>query len=213
MNLRIKSFEEYQDKYRESVEDPEQFWSKIAATFEWGKPWDTVLNWNFEEPKISWFEGAQLNITENLLDRHLETRSDQIAFLWEPNNPDDPQKSITYKELYEQVCKLSNGLRELGVQKGDRICIYMPMVLESVVAILACARIGAVHSIVFAGFSSSALADRINDAEAKVVITADGLNRGAKQVDLKNMVDEALLNCTSIEYSIVLWIASIRILI
>ena len=204
MNLRIKSFEEYQDKYRESVENPEQFWAKIAATFDWKKPWDSVLNWNFEEPKISWFEGAQLNITENLLDRHLESRGEQVAFLWEPNNPDDQQKSITYKELYHEVCRLSNGLRELGVQKGDRICIYMPMVLESVVAILACARIGAVHSIVFAGFSSSALADRINDAEAKVVITSDGLNRGAKQVDLKNMVDEALLQCSSIEYSIVL---------
>ena len=204
MNLRIKSFEEYQDKYSKSVADPEQFWSEIAATFEWRKPWNTVLNWNFEEPKISWFEGAQLNITENLLDRHLESRSDQIAFLWEPNNPEHQQKSITYKELYAEVCMLANGLRELGVKKGDRICIYMPMVLESVVAILACARIGAVHSIVFAGFSSSALADRINDAEAKVVITADGLNRGAKQVDLKSMVDEALLQCSSIEYSIVL---------
>ena len=203
MNLRIKSFEEYQDKYRKSVEDPEQFWSEIAATFAWKTPWNSVLNWNFDEPKISWFEGAQLNITENLLDRHLETRGDQVAFLWEPNNPDDTQKSITYKELYHEVCKLSNGLRELGVQKGDRICIYMPMVLESVVAILACARIGAVHSIVFAGFSSSALADRINDAEAKIVITADGLNRGAKQVDLKTMVDEALLHCTSVAHSIV----------
>ena len=203
MNLRIKSFEEYQDKYRKSVEDPEQFWSEIAATFAWKTPWTSVLNWNFDEPKISWFEGAQLNITENLLDRHLETKGDQVAFLWEPNNPDDTQKSITYKELYHEVCKLSNGLRELGVQKGDRICIYMPMVLESVVAILACARIGAVHSIVFAGFSSSALADRINDAEAKIVITADGLNRGAKQVDLKTMVDEALLHCTSVAHSIV----------
>ena len=204
MNLRIKSFEEYQEKYSKSVADPEQFWSEIAATFEWKKPWETVLNWNFEEPKVSWFEGAQLNITENLLDRHLAVKGDQIAFLWEPNNPNDPQKSITYKELHSEVCRLSNGLRGLGVQKGDRVCIYMPMVLESVVAILACARIGAVHSIVFAGFSSSALADRINDAEAKVVITADGLNRGGKQVDLKTMVDEALLDCTSVAHSIVL---------
>ena len=204
MNLRIESFTEYEEQYTRSIENPELFWSKIADTFVWRSKWNSVLNWNFEEPKVEWFTGGKLNITENLLDRHLPTRGDQIAFYWEPNNPGDEAKTITYRELYHEVCKLANGLRSLGVKKGDRVCIYMPMALESVVAILACARIGAVHSIVFAGFSSTALADRINDAEAKVVITADGLNRGAKQVDLKSMVDTALENCSTITHSIIL---------
>lgn len=204
MNLRIKSYEEYQSKYAQSVENPEKFWSEIAEQFEWKKTWDKVLDWNFTEPKVRWFDGAQLNITENLLDRHLESRGDQIAFHWEPNDPNAQNASITYRELYHEVCKMSNGLRSLGVGKGDRVCIYMPMVLESIVSILACARIGAVHSIVFAGFSSTALADRINDASAKLVITADGLNRGNKQVDLKSMVDESLKHCSSVEHVIVL---------
>jgi acetyl-CoA synthetase len=204
MNLRIQSFTEYTDQYNKSVENPEEFWSEVAEKFKWRKKWDSVLSWNFDEPMVKWFEGGKLNITENLLDRHLETKGDDIAYYWEPNNPNDEARSITYRELYHEVCKFSNGLRSLGVQKGDRICIYMPMVLESVVAILACARIGAVHSIVFAGFSSTALADRINDAEAKIVITADGLNRGTKQVDLKTMVDVALESCSSITHSVVL---------
>jgi len=204
MNLRIQSFTEYTDQYNKSVDNPEQFWSEVAEKFQWRTKWDSVLNWNFDDPNVKWFEGGKLNITENLLDRHLETKGDDIAYYWEPNNPNDAARTITYRELYHEVCKLSNGLRSLGVQKGDRICIYMPMVLESVVAILACARIGAVHSIVFAGFSSTALADRINDAEAKIVITSDGLNRGTKQVDLKTMVDVALESCTSITHSVVL---------
>lgn len=203
MSLRITSFEEYQDKYTHSTQDPEGFWSDIAKTFTWKQPWKQTLNWNFSEPRVKWFEGGKLNITENLLDRHLDTRSDQIAFFWEPNDINAEGKSITYKELHAEVCKLSNAMRGLGVQKGDRVCIYMPMILESVVAILACARIGAIHSIVFAGFSSNALADRINDAQAKLVITSDGLNRGQKLVDLKSMVDESLLTCPSVEHSIV----------
>ena len=204
MNLKINSFGEYKSQYQESVTNPEGFWNDIAERFTWKKKWDKTLSWEFETPSIKWFEGGQLNITENLLDRHLPERSDQIAFHWEPNDPSAENASITYQELYEEVCKLSNALKSLGIQKGDRVCIYMPMVLESVVAILACARIGAVHSIVFAGFSSTALADRINDAEAKLVITSDGLNRGAKQIDLKAMVDEALLSCNSVAHVVML---------
>ncbi len=204
MNLRIQSFEEYQTNYKNSVENPEKFWGEIAETFSWQKKWDNVLDWNFNEPSIEWFKGGQLNITENLLDRHLPERANQVAFYWEPNDIHAEGKSITYQELHDEVCKFSNGLKELGIEKGDRVCIYMPMVLESVVAILACARVGAVHSIIFAGFSSNALADRVDDAKAKLVITADGLNRGTKKVDLKSMVDEGVKNCASIEKVIVL---------
>ena len=204
MDLRIRSFEQYQYDYSKSINQPDLFWDGIASTFKWEKKWNSVVEWNFNEPKIEWFKGGQLNITENLLDRHLEKDGNKIAFHWESNHPNDVSKSITYRELHYEVCKLSNGLKSLGVKKGDRVCIYMPMVLESVVAILACARIGAVHSIIFAGFSSNALADRIIDAEAKVVITADGLNRGDKKVDLKSMVDLALETCSSVENVIVL---------
>lgn len=204
MSLRIPTFEKYQEEYQKSIDNPSQFWEEIADTFVWKKKWNTVLDWNFSEPKIKWFEGATLNITENMLDRHLATKGDKTAFHWEPNELGAPDQSITYNELYSQVCKMANALKSLGIEKGDRVCIYMPMRLEAVVSIIACARIGAVHSIVFAGFSSSALSDRINDAQAKVIITADGLNRGNKQVELKEMVDKALLNCPSINYSIVL---------
>ena len=199
MNFRINSFEEYQNEYSKSIENPDLFWGEIASAFQWKKKWDKTLEWNFDEPKIEWFKGGKLNITENLLDRHLEKNGNKIAFHWEANHPEEVSKSITYQELYTEVCKLSNGLKSVGVKKGDRICIYMPMVVESVVAILACARIGAVHSIIFAGFSSNALADRINDAQAKIILTADGLNRGDKQVDLKSMVDQALENCSCVE--------------
>tara|TARA_R110002072_G_scaffold302989_1_gene490762 strand:- start:12479 stop:14377 length:1899 start_codon:yes stop_codon:yes gene_type:complete len=204
MNLRIKTFEEYQSQYSESTNNPEKFWNDIAETFSWQKRWDNVLDWNFTEPSIKWFDGGKLNITENLLDRHLPERANQVAFYWEPNDINDTSKTITYQELHDEVCKLSHALKELGIQKGDRICIYMPMVLESIVSILACARVGAVHSIIFAGFSSNALADRIDDAKAKLVITADGLNRGTKKVDLKSMVDEGVKNCSSVEKVIVL---------
>ena len=204
MNLRIKSFEEYQSKYKQSVANPEQFWAEIADTFSWQQKWDNVLDWNFNDPSIKWFSGGKMNITENLLDRHLKDRGNKVAFHWEPNDINESGKSITYNELHKEVCKLSNGLKELGIEKGDRVCIYMPMVLEATVAILACARIGAVHSIVFAGFSSSALANRIDDAQAKLVITSDGLNRGTKKVDLKSMVDEAVKDCSSIQHVLVL---------
>jgi len=203
MNLRIPSFEAYKSEYKKSVDDPEKFWSDIAKTFEWKSPWKKTLEWNFSEPNVKWFEGGKLNITENMLDRHLAERGDQVAFFWEPNEPGDQKKSVTYRELYHEVCKVANGLKSLGVQKGDRVCIYVPMTLEAIISIIACARIGAVHSIVFAGFSSHALADRINDAKAKLVITSDGLNRGTKHLDLKSMVDEALTNCDSVEHVLV----------
>jgi len=203
MQLRIDSFEDYQKKYAKSIEEPEQFWSEIAETFTWKERWHSTLEWNFSEPKINWFDGGVLNITENMLDRHLETIGDSVAFHWEPNEIDGESKAITYKELYHEVCKVANGLKSLGVEKGDRVCIYMPMTLEAIISVIACARIGAVHSIVFAGFSSSALADRVNDAQAKIVITSDGLNRGTKQLDLKSMVDAALINCPSVTNVIV----------
>ncbi len=203
MNLRIPSFDAYKADYQKSIENPQEFWSDIANTFQWKKPWSNTLAWNFDEPKVKWFEGGSLNITENMLDRHLEERGDQIAFHWEPNTPEDADKSLTYKELYHEVCKAANGLKSLGVEKGDRVCIYMPMTLEGIISVIACARIGAVHSIVFAGFSSNALADRINDAQAKLVITSDGLNRGTKQLDLKAMVDEAAANCPSVKHVLV----------
>ncbi len=204
MDLRIKTFEEYEHAYNASIADPEAFWSSIAEKFVWYKKWDTVLDWNFEEPRVKWFEGGKLNITENMLDRYLVDQPDKIAFHWEPNDPEGTNQSITYKELYHEVCKTANALRSLGVKKGDRVCLYMPMRLEAIISIIACARIGAVHSIVFAGFSSAALSDRINDAQAKVVLTSDGLNRGTKQVDLKSMVDEALESCDTVESVIVL---------
>lgn len=203
MDLRIRTFEEYNSQYELSVKNPESFWNSIASTFEWKQKWSKVIDWEFDTPQVQWFVDGKLNITVNALDRHLPERKNQIAFYWEANDPHAAGKEITYGELYEQVCKCANGLRDLNVKKGDRVCIYMPMIPEAVIAILACARIGAVHSIVFAGFSSSALADRINDAEAKVVITADGLNRGNKQVNLKSMVDEAIENCTSVEHVVV----------
>lgn len=203
MNLRIPSFEVYKSEYQKSVDNPEAFWSEIAQTFEWKKPWTNALSWNFNEPNVKWFEGGSMNITENMLDRHLEERGDQVAFYWEPNEPGDVAKTLTYKELHREVCKLANGLKSLGIEKGDRVCIYMPMTLEGIISVIACARIGAVHSIVFAGFSSNALADRINDAKAKLVITSDGLNRGTKQLDLKAMVDEALKQCDSVEHVLV----------
>ncbi|MEY3425090.1 MAG: hypothetical protein RL265_1754, partial [Bacteroidota bacterium] len=202
-NLQIKSFDEYKEKYAKSIADPEGFWSEVAENFHWQKKWDTVLEWNFDEPKIEWFKGAKLNITENALDRHLAERGDKIALIWEPNDPKEQFVRYTYRELYEQVCQFSNALKTKGIKKGDRVCIYMPMVPELTIAVLACARIGAIHSVIFAGFSATAVSDRVNDAQAKMIITADGLNRGAKQIPLKRVIDEALETCTSVESVIV----------
>ena len=203
MDLRIKSYEEYQEKYKQSVENPDAFWDEVAQQFVWQKPYDKVCEWEFASPNIKWFLNGKMNITENCLDRHLQKRGNKLALIWEPNDPKERFVRYTYKELYEKVCEFANGLKNQGIKKGDRVVIYMPMIPELSIAVLACARIGAVHSVVFAGFSASAMADRINDAQAKMVITADGLNRGTKQVPLKRVVNEALQSCDSVEKVIV----------
>ena len=202
--LKINSFEDYKKQYEKSVSEPELFWGEIASHFSWKKKWDKVLSWDFEKLDIRWFEGATLNITENIFERNLPTLKDTPAIIWEPNSPNEQHKTLTYQELYESVNQCANALKAMGISKGDRVCIYLPMVPELAISVLACARIGAVHSVVFAGFSSTSLADRINDAEAKLVITADGLNRGAKKVALKEVVDDAVKNTPSIEKVLVL---------
>ena len=203
MASRITSFREYEQKHAQSVQDPEGFWDEVAQEYVWRKPYDKVCQWEFETPDVKWFLGGKMNITENCLDRHLDTRGNKTAFIWEPNNPHQGVVKLTYRELYEKVCQFANALKSKGIRKGDRVIIYMPMVPELTIAVLACARIGAVHSVVFAGFSANALSDRINDAAATMVITADGLNRGTKQVPLKRVVDEALESCTTIQTVIV----------
>lgn len=200
---RITSFEQYKSEYKKSIEDPENFWADQAAEFVWNKKWDKVLNWNFSEPKIEWFAGGKLNITENCLDRHLPERADQIAYYWEPNEPGHDAVQLTYQQLFDQVCKFGNVLKNNGVKKGDRICIYMPMVPELAIALLACARIGAIHSVVFGGFSASALSGRIQDSDCKLVITSDGAYRAAKEIPMKAVVDEALEICPSVKKVIV----------
>lgn len=196
----IKSFDEYKTEYRRSVEDPEGFWAEQAATFQWQKKWDKVVEWNFHDFDVKWFLGGKLNITENCLDRHLATRGDQIALLWEANDPKAPNRTYTYRELHVAVCKAANALKANDIKKGDRVCFYMPMVPELAIAVLACARIGAVHSVVFAGFSASALADRIKDSSCKMVICSDFNDRGAKHIPVKAVVDEALaMGCDSVE--------------
>lgn len=203
MIKKIDSFEEYNTEYQKSVDNPEEFWADKADTFRWKKKWDKVLDWNFEEPNIKWFIGGKLNITENCLDRHLQERGDQVAILWEPNEPDGETVKITYKELHDKVCRFANVLRNNGARKGDRICIYMPMVPELAIAVLACARIGAIHSVVFAGFSAKSLADRINDASCTIVLTADGAFRGNKTIGLKSIVDDALRSTPTVERVVV----------
>jgi len=199
-NYHIKHLEEYYQVYRKSIREPENFWEEIAEEhFVWRKKWNTVLEWDFSKPAVKWFEGAQLNITENCIDRHLATRGDKTALLFEPNDPTEAAEHITYRQLYERVNKFANVLKKQGIRKGDRVCIYVPMIPELAIATLACARIGAVHSVVFAGFSATALATRINDADCKMVITSDGSFRGAKTIDLKGIVDEALENCSCVE--------------
>ena len=200
----IKSLEEYQSAYKHSVEDPEGFWAGVAGHFDWHRKWDKVLNWNFTEPKVSWFSGARLNITENCLDRHLAERGDQPAIIWEPNDPSEDYRILTYRELHFKVCQFANVLKNNGVKKGDRICIYMPMVPELAIAVLACARIGAIHSVVFGGFSAQSISDRIQDAECNLVITSDGAYRGNKDIPLKSVIDDALVRCPSVKKAIVL---------
>lgn len=199
----IKNFEEYQKVYQKSIENPEGFWAEQAEKLVWNKKWDKVLDWDFEEPQIQWFAGGQMNITENCLDRHLKDRGNKIALIWEPNDPKEKFIRLTYKELHEKVCRMANVLKNNGVKKGDVVCIYMPMIPELTISLLACARIGAVHSVIFAGFSSSALANRVQDAQAKVILTSDGIYRGAKQIPAKRVVDEATESCPSVERIIV----------
>ena len=201
---KINSIEQYQSAYKQSVSHPEAFWAELAHSFVWKKKWDTVLKWDFDTPSVKWFEGGKLNITENCLDRHLEALGEKTAILWEPNNPEEAAKHISYKELHQRVSQFSNVLKSLGIKKGDRVCLYMPMVPELTIAVLACARIGAIHSVVFAGFSAKSLADRINDAACNLIITADGSFRGNKVLDLKSIVDTALESCPSILHCIVL---------
>ncbi|MEO1259257.1 MAG: acetate--CoA ligase [Bacteroidota bacterium] len=200
MTLQIKSLAEYKEAYQRSVDHPEAFWEEQANTFTWRKKWDKTLEWDFKSPDVKWFVGGKLNITENCLDRHLETRGDQTAILWEPNDPAQEARAYSYKELHAEVCRAANALKAKGIQKGDRVCFYMPMVPELAIGVLACARIGAIHSVVFAGFSASALADRINDATCKMVICSDYNHRGAKNIPVKKVVDDALaMGCPSIE--------------
>ena len=202
-NLKIRSFAEYKKAYKKSVQDPEAFWEEIANTFTWQKKWDKTLEWDFTKPEVKWFQGGKINITENCLDRHLDTLGNKTAIIWEPNDPDEESRYITYRQLFVKVCRFANVLRNNGIKKGDKVCIYMPMIPELAIAMLACARIGAVHSIVFAGFSSSAIARRINDSECKMLITANEVYRGSKKVNLKEICDTALEDTPSIEKVIV----------
>ncbi len=204
MEENIISYQKYKQQYQESINDPESFWQKKAENFVWRKKWEKVLEWDFTKPEIRWFSGGQLNITENCLDRHLEKRGENIAVKWIANNPNEESVSLTYNKLYSEVCKFANVLKNNGARKGDRVCIYMPMVPELAIAVLACARIGAIHSVVFAGFSAKSLSDRINDASCNILITADGGYRGAKITPLKDISDEAMNSTNTIEKCIVL---------
>lgn len=200
----IKSYDQYKSVYKRSVDDPEGFWAEIASNFKWRKKWDKVLEWNFKEPRMKWFIGGKLNITENCLDRNLEKLGDKPAIIWEPNDPTEKNRVLTYRELHAKVVQFAQALRNNGAKKGDRVCIYMGMVPELAIAILACARIGAIHSVVFGGFSAQSIADRINDAAAEYVITSDGAFRGNKEIPLKSVIDDALVQTPSVKRVIVL---------
>merc|ERR1711991_639851 len=203
MTNKITSLSEYLQKYQESVANPEAFWGKIAEDYYWHKKWDKVLEWNFTGPDVKWFLGGKLNITENIFERNLFTRKDQAAIIWEPNDPKEDNVTLTYQQLFEKVCEFANVLKNQGIKKGDRVTLYLPMIPELAIAMLACARIGAIHSIVFAGFSANALADRINDGTSNIVITSDGAYRGTKSIPLKGIVDDALEMTTTVEKVIV----------
>ena len=199
----LRSFEAYQEAYKKSINDPEAFWAEVAGQFTWKKKWDRVLDWNFKEPKIEWFKGGQLNITENCLDRHLATKANEAAIIWESNDPNEHHRVLTYKELHFKVQQFANVLLNNGVQKGDRVCIYMGMIPELAIATLACARIGAIHSVIFGGFSAQAIADRLDDAGAEFIVTCDGAFRGAKDIPLKSVIDDALVGNKTIKRVIV----------
>ncbi|SKA18121.1 acetyl-coenzyme A synthetase [Chitinophaga eiseniae] len=199
----IKTIEDYQQAYQQSVIDPEGFWANVADHFMWRRKWDKVLDWNFKDPEIKWFSGAKMNITENCLDRHLGTLGNSPAIIWEPNDPEERHRIITYRDLFNKVCQFANVLKNNGVKKGDRVCIYMGMIPELAIAVLACARIGAIHSVVFGGFSAQSIADRIQDAQASLVITCDGAYRGNKDIPLKSVIDDALMACPTVKKVIV----------
>lgn len=201
--IQIRSFSDYEIAYSESINDPERFWERIANSFYWQETWKKTLEWEFSTPKVNWFQGGRLNITENCLDRHLEKHGNHTALIWEPNDPKEREVRLSYNELHAEVCRFANVLKARGVKKGDRVAVYMPMIPELTIGVLACARIGAVHSVVFAGFSSNALADRINDSQCVCVLTSDGMYRGEKTLPIKATVDEALKNCTSVQSVIV----------
>ena len=202
--FQVRSLEEYQSAYKKSVDQPERFWEEVAEHFSWRKKWDTVLEWNFKEPKIKWFAGAKMNITENCLDRHLEKLANTPAIIWEPNDPEEHHRVLTYRDLHFKVVQFANVLKNNGVVKGDRVCIYMGMVPELAIAVLACARIGAIHSVVFGGFSAQSIADRLIDAQATFIITCDGAFRGNKEIPLKGVIDDALVQCRFVKKVIVL---------
>ena len=199
----IKSLAEYHAAYQRSIEDPAAFWASVAEHFTWRKKWDTTLEWNFNEPEVKWFQGGKLNITENCLDRHLEKLSNQPAIIWEPNSPDEQPRIITYKKLHEKVCQFTQVLKNNGVKKGDRVCLYMGMIPELAIAVLACARMGAIHSVVFGGFSAQSISDRLQDAGAEFIVTCDGAFRGGKDIPLKNIIDDALIGNHTIKKVIV----------
>ena len=199
----IKSFEQYKSDYKKSVDDPEGFWAAVADNFLWKKKYDKVLEWNFTEPKVEWFKGGKLNITENCIDRHLATMADKPAIIWEPNNPEERVRVVTYARLHKRVCQVAQMLINNGVKKGDRVCIYMGMVPELAYAVLGCARIGAIHSVIFGGFSAQSIADRLYDAQAAFIITCDGAYRGGKDIPLKSVIDDALIGNKTIKKVIV----------
>lgn len=202
-SYQIKSLDQYHQHYNESINNPEGFWSAIAENFQWRKKWDKVLNWNFKEPKVEWFAGGKLNITENCIDRHLETMADKPAIIWEPNNPEERVRVVTYARLHKRVCQVAQMLKNNGVKKGDRVCIYMGMIPELAYAVLGCARIGAIHSVIFGGFSAQSIADRLDDAGAEFIITCDGAYRGAKDIPLKGVIDDALIGNKTVKKVIV----------
>lgn len=199
-NYHIQNLQDYFKEYKKSIKNPKKFWDKIAdENFVWYQRWSKVVDYNMEEANIKWFKNAKLNITKNCLDRHLSVRGDKTAIIWEPNDPKEEAQHISYNELYERVNKTANVLRAMGIEKGDRVCIYLPMIPELAITMLACAKLGAVHSVIFAGFSASAVASRVNDCGAKMVITSDGSYRGNKVLDLKSIVDEAIEKCETVE--------------
>jgi acetyl-CoA synthetase len=199
----IRSYDAYKSAWQKSIDDPEGFWGEVAENFTWRKKWDKVLSWNFRGPDVKWFEGARLNITENCLDRHLETKGNMPALIWEPNDPGEHHRILTYQQLHFKVSQFAHVLHNNGVRKGDRVCIYMGMIPELAIAVLACARVGAIHSVIFGGFSAQSIADRLQDAKAEFIVTCDGAYRGAKDIPLKSVIDDALIACPFVKKTIV----------